>query len=431
MRGDRAFVAVVAVALASCRTRAPAPGPTPLDGAAEAYVRLVLALGERDPDAIDHYRGPEGWQADARRRRATLVDIEGGARALADDLDRSTGAAGDDQVRRAFLVRQLRAVVARTHIGGGGRPRYADEARALFGIDTPAPPVDPAALRADLERLVPGRGALQARYAAFDREFLLPPNRVEAVLARAVAGCRAATGAHVDLPSGERVQLEYVQNLPWSAFTRYEGRFSSLIRVNAGLPLTVDRALDLACHEAYPGHHTIEALIEARLGTARAELLVQPLFSPQSLLHEGAASIAPELAFSTDERIAFERDALFPLAGFDPAEAERYVRVGRLVDRLHPVEADIARRYLDGELDFPRASAALEHEALMPSADATLKFLNQFRTYAATYTTGRDLMSAAIARVAPDSSDVAGRWAAYVRIVTDPAQAPPPDASRK
>ena len=209
------------------------------------------------------------------------------------------------------------------------------------------------------------------------------------MLARAIDGCRAATRAHIRLPPAERVDVEYVRELSWSAFTRYQGGFTSRIQVNAGLPLTVDRALDLACHEAYPGHHTIASLLEARFG-GRVEFLVQPLFSPQSLLHEAASSLAGALAFPEPARTAFERDELFPLAGLDPGEAGRHVRVGRLVDELHGVHADIARRYLDGGLDFPRAALALERDALMPSADATLKFLNQYRTYAATYTIGRD-----------------------------------------
>src|SRR5207253_6408884 len=120
------------------------------------------------------------------------------------------------------------------------------------------------------------------------------------------------------------------------------------------------------------------------------EFLVQPTFSPQSLLHESASSVAGALAFTEAERVALERDVLFPLAGLNPADAERHARVTRLVDRLHPVEADIARRYLDGELDFPRAALALERDGLMPSAGATMKFLNQYRSYAATYTIGRD-----------------------------------------
>src|SRR5262249_51020544 len=118
------------------------------------------------------------------------------------------------------------------------------------------------------------------------------------------------------------------------------------------------------------------------------------------------------LAFPEPERIAFERDALFPLAGLDPSAAARHAAVGRLVDRLHGVEAGVVRRYVDGALDFPRAAAALERDALMPSADATLKFVNQFRSYAATYTIGRDHLAHAV------GTD----WAAYLRASTDPAQ---------
>ena len=182
------------------------------------------------------------------------------------------------------------------------------------------------------------------------------------------------------------------------------------------LPLTVDRALDLACHEAYPGHHTIDSLLDARFGGRRVELLVQPLFSPQSLLHEAASSLAGSLAFPDAARLAFERDELFPLAGLDPVGADRHVRVGRLVDQLHGVQADIARRYLDGALDFPRAAAALERDALMPSADATLKFLNQFRTLRGHLHASAATRFAPPRRAAPPAA-TASRWRAYIDVV--------------
>jgi hypothetical protein len=249
-------------------------------------------------------------------------------------------------------------------------------------------------------------------------------------VSRAIEGCRAATREHVTLPPGERVAVEYVPDLAWSAYTRYQGHATSRIQINTALPLTVDRALDLACHEAYPGHHTIDSLLDGRFGGRRIEFAVRPLFSPQSLLHEAAASLAVEVAFPGQARLAFERDALLPLAGLDPSDAERYVRVGRLVDQLHGVQARIARQYLDGELDFARASAALERDALMPSADATLKFLNQFRSYAATYTIGRDALSRYLdAHSTP--GDPATRWQAYIDVVTDPVQVVPSDASRQ
>ena len=54
------------------------------------------------------------------------------------------------------------------------------------------------------------------------------------------------------------------------------------------------------------------------------EFTVYPLFSPQSLIAEGTANFGIEVAFPGDERVAFEREVLFPLAGLDPARADDY-----------------------------------------------------------------------------------------------------------
>lgn len=399
-----------------------------LDAAAEYYVRMALALGERDTDSLDTYDGPGAWQAEARARHLSLDEIRAATVPFIASLDAQPFDNAEAEARRLFLLRQSRAIVSRIDIVRGARPSFAEEARTLFGLDwrewREGQDGQERAARTELERLLPGTGDLSPRYADFARRFLIPRDRLAAVLSRAIDGCRTATREHVTLPPGERVDVEYVPDLAWSALTRHQGHSTSRIQINTALPLTVDRALDLACHEAYPGHHTIDSLLDARSGGRRVEFVVRPLFSPQSFLHEAAASMAGELAFPGQARLAFEGDELFPLAGLDPSHAERYVRVERLVDRLHGVQARIARQYLDGELDFPRASAALERDALMPSADATLKFLNQFRSYAAAYTIGRDVLSRCLdARSTTD--DPAGRWRAYINVVTDPSQTLP------
>jgi len=386
-----------------------------MDEAAEAYTRVVLALGERDSDSLDMYRGPAAWQEAARARHATLDAIRADAESLFQRLD----AAPDADSRRAFLARQLRAVIARVDVVKGARPSFADETRRLFDFAVePASSDDPDKRRRELDSLLPGTGDLVRRYAEFDRHYVVPPDRLEAVLRHALAGCRAATAAHSSLPTGEKIDLQFVRDIPWSAFTRYQGGFVSRVTINADMQLTVDRALDLACHEGYPGHHFIYAQLESQFGASRPELLVQPQFSPQSMLHEAASANAPMLAFTDADRLAFERDNLFPLASLPAADAERYVRVSRLADGLYGEELRILAAYLDGELDFPRAASALERDALMSGADATLKFANQFRSYVATYTAGRD----AFRRV------VQGDWSRYLRIVADPAQRIPPPA---
>src|SRR6185436_14267592 len=118
-----------------------------------SYVRLVLALGERDADSLDAYHGPPEWQAAARQAYAALPEVEAGARSLAEKLE--AAAPGKDDVRRQFLIRQLRAVVARIGVVRGARPAFADEARALFELDVQAGEYGTAAaaVRAAIDRL--------------------------------------------------------------------------------------------------------------------------------------------------------------------------------------------------------------------------------------------------------------------------------------
>ena len=52
----------------------PADGGT-MDTIAEAYVKLVLALGQHDPDYVDAYYGPSEWKASAQSGKAGLEAI--------------------------------------------------------------------------------------------------------------------------------------------------------------------------------------------------------------------------------------------------------------------------------------------------------------------------------------------------------------------
>jgi hypothetical protein len=231
------------------------------------------------------------------------------------------------------------------------------------------------------------------------------------VLARAIQGCREQTLNHLHLPPGEGVTVEYVHDKPWSAFSRYQGNFRSMIQINADLALTVDRALALACHEGYPGHHAYNVMQELQFVRERnwSEWMVQPTFSPQSLASEALATFAVEVAFPEAERLRFERDTLFPLADLDSKDAAGYLRVERLVDQLQSAQPAIARDYLDGRLEWARAAAELEEQVLMAHPEDTLKYINEYRSYMLTYTLGRDLVA----------RQVQG-WPQYEQLMIDP-----------
>jgi hypothetical protein len=359
-----------------------------------------VALGERDPDSIDYYYGPAEWVSDIRKNPPGLAQVRGSALALIHELEQHAAVGAAGETRRKFLISQLHAIARRVDLLLGTSLTFDQETQALFGVTVP-PQYDQrhlAHIRSELDLLLPGRGSLATRYLSFDQAFIVRADRLPSVMDRALYGCRERTLAHLHLPPGEAVTVEYVHNKPWSAFSSYQGNFHSLIQINTDFSLTVDQVLQLACHEGYPGHHAYNATRELQLVRDRhlAEYMVQPTFSPQSLASEAAAAFAIELAFPEPERIRFERDQLFPLAGLDAGKAELYGRVERLVDALHPAEPAIARDYLDGRLEFVRAAQALEAQVLMVHSEATLKYINEYRSYLTAYTLGRDMVADAV-----------------------------------
>src|SRR2546430_16594429 len=119
MRFALAVALAACVAGAGCRGPRGDAAPVSLDAAAESYVRLVLALGERDSDSLDSYHGPVAWQAEVRAERPTLPQIRAAAATLADSLKTERAAAQEEAPRRAFLIDQLEPGAPRVDVRRG------------------------------------------------------------------------------------------------------------------------------------------------------------------------------------------------------------------------------------------------------------------------------------------------------------------------
>src|SRR5262249_46130169 len=158
----------------------------------------------------------------------------------------------------------------------------------------------------------------------------------DAVFTKAIDGCRARTAAHMPLPDGESFTVEYVNNKSWSGYNWFQGGYRSLIQVNTDLPIFIDRAIDLACHEGYPGHHVYNSLLEKNLVRDRGggEFSVYALRTPQSLIAEGSANYGIDVAFPASERAEYEARELFPLAGLDASRAAEYNAAFELASKL-------------------------------------------------------------------------------------------------
>ena len=227
---------------------------------AERYVRLVLAAGQHDPDFVDAYYGPPEWKPDPAKAPGTPADLQRVADLLIRDL--AATAVPDaplERLRRDYLIAQTGAAGTRLALRGGARMTFDEESQALY--DAVAPTHDEAYFAAalkTLDGLVPGDGALASRVEAFRQRFVIPPGKLDVVFRTAVDACRQQTAAHLALPAGEQFTIEYVTGKPWSGYNWYQGNYRSVIQVNTDLPTFIDRALDLACHEGYPGHHVVQ-----------------------------------------------------------------------------------------------------------------------------------------------------------------------------
>ena len=390
------------------------------------YVRLVLALGAHDKDYVDAYYGPADIKTEAEQAKLSLDDIGKNAKALGEQL-KGAPAAGDElsRLRHQYLEKQLAAMTARVRMLKGERLSFDEESRALY--DAVAPTNSEAHFQQVLDRLekrFPGQGPLVERYDTWRRAFVIPKEKLDSVFKAAIAACREQTLKHVALPPGESFTVEYVTNKSWSGYNWYQGNYRSLIQVNTDLPIYIDRAVDLACHEGYPGHHVYNALLEQHLVKERGwlEFTVYPLFSPQSLIAEGTANFGIDVAFPGHERETFERKTLFPLAGLDPARAAEYYEVQAMVDELSYAGNEAARRYLDGTIDRDTAAAWLERYALMPHERAAqrVRFFDQYRSYVINYNYGKDLVRRFIESRGGTAANPEKRWHEFETLLSSP-----------
>jgi len=391
------------------------------------YVRLVLAMGAHDKDYVDAYYGPDDVKAEAEKAKLSLDDIGKSVNGLIEWLKGVPAAGGDElsQLRHQYLQKQLAAMSARVRMLKGERLTFDQESKALY--DAVAPTYPDAHFQQILDRLetrFPGTGALVDRYDAWRRNFVIPREKLDAVFKAAIAACRAETLKHVQLPSNESFTVEYVTNKSWSGYNWYQGNYRSLIQVNTDLPIYIDRAVDLACHEGYPGHHVYNALLEQHLVKERGwyEFTAYPLFTPQSLIAEGTANFGIEVAFPGDTRVTFEKATLFPLAGLDPSRAAEYYETQALVDELSYAGNEAARRYLDGRIDRDAAAAWLERYALMPHDRAAqrVRFFDQYRSYVINYNYGKDLVRTFIESRGGTASNPAKRWQEFETLLSSP-----------
>src|SRR5256714_985190 len=357
---------------------------------AERYLLLGLQVGRHVDGIVDSYFGPPELMA--------AVDAEAPV-----DPRRIVSAAEAllDELEDGWLRDQV--VGLRTYAGvlAGESGSYADEVEGCYGVRPSY--TDEAVFTAAherLEELLPGDGPLAERYERWQEPIRVPAEEVERTVAAVIEEARAWTRGLVELPDGEGVVLEIVRDRPWLAFCGYLGDLRSRIAVNVDLPMSAIQLLILALHETYPGHHaercSKEHLLVRGRGLLEETLVLVP--TPQSLVSEGIAKLAPKVLLDGDGGPALA--AVVHDAGieFDLAHARA---VERALEPCQWAEVNAALMLHEGGASEAEAHAYLERWALLTPeiADHVIRFFTEptSRTYITTYPAGRELCHSYVA----------------------------------
>lgn len=366
------------------------------DGVLSGYLALVLRLDRLVPGLVD----PGAVDRTVRRRVAdepepVPADLVRQAGRLAAELPAADRASGTAARRRDFLAGQLRAVECTARRLTGQPIPFGQEIEACFGLTALMGRVeDYAAAHDALADLLPGSWSLARRMAAHRHAQVVPPERIGAALAVLSAVLRDRTRQLVDLPPGESVAYQVVDDAPWSALHRYHGDFRSTVVVNAAARPRRAQLAQLVAHEAYPGHHTERCRKQAgliRRGWVEHGVLVAN--SPQSVLAEGGAELGLTAVLGRGWGSVVAEVLAEQGLGFDGELVERVVAVSTRLDR---VRQDAALLLHERGAPVDEVRAYLRRWLLVDDrrADQILRFLRHpvWRAYSTTYVEGAELV---------------------------------------
>ena len=384
----RTLTLAVMAALAAC-----GPVTPPLNALGAGYVQAALRLAQHDPSLVDGWRGPERMEPGPR---GPVKQIATDIAALLDDAARAGAdlSSAEEQARLRYLTLQLHALRFAADRQLGRATSIDEQAKEEFALEFP--PLDAAAVQrtlAEIAKVLPGQDTLANRVNDLRRRIRVPREKRREVFEAALSACKDVSAPIIPLPAHERFSLgfsEFAQHAGWDGYARHADDFRTEIWINEEVPLDVSRAVRLACHEGYPGHHVQHVLID-RLNESRQwmELRLTPAFGRHLLLTEGAAEVASDLAFPADRRAALYREKLFPAAELNAADIDILVRIEDLQRELLPVVTDVAREYLASTISQESARERLANEALVADADVMLAFIERQRARALVYGEGR------------------------------------------
>ena len=397
-----------------------------IDKIAFDYVIIALKLGEFDENYVDAYFGPDSLKQIANSSNIQLDSIIRKSSQILTQLNKIQTNDEDELFRKSFIIAEVSALKARAEYVSGVKFSFDEESQVLYGVTPPhTDTLELNIVLSSLDSLLPkSKAPISERYNNFVKQFIIPADKVDTVFKTAIAEARQRTLQHIGLPENESFVVESVVDKPWGAYNWFKGNSHSLIQVNKDLPIYIVRAIDLACHEGYPGHHVFHSLTENNFVKNKewVEFTVYPLFSPMSLLSEGSANAGISICFPKEERLKFEKEILFPLANLDTTNMELYYNVLELTAKLNFATIEAARNYLDGNWTEEQTINYLVKYKLNTAEHAkhSLSFYSTYRSYVINYSLGQDIVEEYISKISKGNSSNAKQWIEFDKLIRKP-----------
>jgi hypothetical protein len=351
---------------------------------AERYLELCLRLGRHVDGLVDGYYGPPEikQRVDGEELRAPAA-LAADAAALLEEND------------DAWLQAQIVGLETVARKLAGEEIPYEEEVERCYGVRPEWVPEESFETgHRELDEALPGNGSVAERYQAWREGEALAGDVLSRVYDALLQDFRERTEALFGLPDGESVEVEYVSDEPWSAFNYYQGDLRSRIAVNTDSPLTPDFVLELAAHEAYPGHHTEHAWkeqIHAREND-RLEESALMVGTPSALVSEGIASLASEILLGEEEERVLAEHVDVTGVRYDPELSRAVKEASRPIAHVGGNVALLihTRGASDEEaIDYSMRWALRSRKR----AQQSIRFITDplWRSYVTTYTAGYDL----------------------------------------
>jgi hypothetical protein len=403
---------------------AAAPSPTAsdsIDVIAREYVVLALAAKQIEPDWIEAPEVQKELRAEAEIAKLdapTIIDRVG---RLVDRLDKI--AVPSDRLlaeRHEWLRANLVSLRMQLEAKSGTKLPLREEVRLRYGFQPDFEPLssyDPILER--LDKQLPGSGSLSDRIARMRQATIVPADRVLAVQEAALAECRRRAAQHVRIPTGETVEVRWVENSLYPGGNTFKGNGHSVTEFSSDYKWELDQLLWVTCHEIYPGHHVHFATQSAELFHKRGwpEFSISQNYGPTIPGAEAIAEYGVGLTFPIEDRIRFERDVLYPLAGLKMANPDAWRAFWTARFDMLGASASVAAAYLDGKLNKEQATQAfIKYRMMTPDgASKILPMIDQDGSYVIASDVGWMTIDRRLR-----GRSLSDRWQAFQRVLQEP-----------